>query len=103
MTIWCIGMIVNVINTDCTERVANIKYSWHHANQYRTWFLYTSSSCHFFGKKRRNKKKGEKVMSKDMITEFPLWEPIPQERGVSKCDPDHDQGFVLITILVVLT
>ena len=39
-------------------------------------------------------------MSRDNITEFPLWKLVPPERGVAKCDTDHDQGFVLITILV---
>ena len=48
--------------------------------------------------------KGKKeVKSIDKITEFPLWRPVLQGRGVAKCDPDHDQGFVPITILIFLT
>ena len=50
--------------------------------------------------KNKKGKKGGKVMSRDKITEFPLWNSVPQGRGVTKCDPDHDQGYILITILL---
>ena len=60
-----------------------------------------------FTKKKKEEQKWEKrkkkVMSRDNITEFPLWKLVPPERGVAKCDTDHDQGFVLITISVFLT
>ena len=55
--------------------------------------------------KRKNKKgkEGKKeVKSRDKITVFPLWRPVPQGRDVAKCDPDHDQRFLLIIILVFL-
>ena len=57
-------------------------------------------------KKKKKKKKGKRggggVRSRDKITQFPLWRPVPQGRGVAKCGPDHDQGFILITILAFL-
>ena len=55
------------------------------------------------GGKKKGKEGGKKVKSRDKIIEFPLWRSVLQGRGVAKCDPDHDQGFVLITILVFLT
>ena len=42
-------------------------------------------------------------MFRNKITEFPLLKSVPQERGVARCDPDHNQGYVLITIFVLLT
>ena len=51
-------------------------------------------------KMERNKRGKKEIKSRDKITEFSLWRPVPQGQGVAKCDPNHDKGFILITILV---
>ena len=50
---------------------------------------------------------GEEVKSRDKTTrvytlEFGDLCLIPTGRGMAKCDPDHVQGFILITISIVL-
>ena len=59
-------------------------------------FVYVFFLYLFQEKKRRNKKgkkEGKKVMSRDKVTEFPLWEPVPQGRGVAMCDPSMTKGL----------
>ena len=90
MIIWCIGMIVNKINMDHTNRVVNIKYSCYHANLNLIGF-HTHFPVSFSGKKgakrkeeQKGKKGGKEVKPRDRISEFPLWRPVPHGRDVTQ-------------------
>ena len=92
MGIWCMGTIVNTINTDHTNRVANKIILVPYQSIFNMVFIHIFFLSLFRGEK--GGKGGGEVMCRDRITEFPLLKPVPQERGVAKCYPQiMTKGF----------